>query len=68
MKISKEDLMAIKKTGESIFLNEVQSYYLLGNTNEYDKFEPTKLYDYEPTFDKPRKPFSYIRILLRKNI
>ena len=43
MKISKEDLMAIKKTGESIFLNEVQSYYLLGNTNEYDKFEPTKL-------------------------
>ena len=43
MKINKEDLMAIKKTGESIFLNEVQSYYLLGNTNEYDKFEPTKL-------------------------
>ena len=25
-------------------------------------FEPTKLYDYEPTFDKPRKPFSYKEI------
>ena len=25
-------------------------------------FKPTKLYDYEPTFDKPGKPFSYKEI------
>ena len=43
MEIKKEDLEAIKKTGESIFLNEIKSYFLLGNTNEYDNFEPTKL-------------------------
>ena len=43
MEIKKEDLEAIKKTGESIFLNEIKSYYLLGNTNEYDHFDPTKI-------------------------
>ncbi len=43
MEISKDDLMEIKKAGESIFLNELQSYFLLGNTNEYDNFEPSKL-------------------------
>ncbi len=43
MQISKEDLEMIRKSGESLFLNELKSFYLLGDTNEYDKFEPSKL-------------------------
>ena len=43
MEISKEDLESIKNAGISIFLNEIKSYYLLGNTNEYDSFEPSKI-------------------------
>ena len=43
MQISKEDLELIRKAGESLFLNELKSFYLLGNTDEYDAFEPQKL-------------------------
>lgn len=43
MEISKEDLESIRKAGLSIFLNEIKSYYLLGNTTEYDNFEPTQI-------------------------
>lgn len=43
MQISKEDLEMIRKSGESLFLNELKSFYLLGDTNEYDDFEPSKL-------------------------
>ena len=43
MQINKEDLELIKKAGESLFLNELKSFYLLGNTDEYDNFEPSKL-------------------------
>ena len=43
MEISKEDLESIKNAGISIFLNEIKSFYLLGNTNEYDSFEPTNI-------------------------
>ncbi len=43
MQISKEDLEMIRKSGESLFLNELKSFYLLGDTNEYDSFDPSKL-------------------------
>ena len=53
MEISKEDLESIQKAGVSIFLNEVKSYFLLGNTNEYDNFEPKKIaVNTCSTFDK----------------
>lgn len=43
MQISKEDMEMIRKTGESLFLNELRSFYLLGDTNEYDNFNPQSL-------------------------
>lgn len=53
MQISKEDLEIIKKAGESLFINELKSFYLLGDTDEYDNFEPSKLnYNGANDFDK----------------
>ncbi len=50
MEVTLEDLNEIKKAGESILVNELKSFYLLGNTNEYDKFDPQKL-DYKKCSD-----------------
>lgn len=53
MQISNEDLDMIRRSGESLFYNELKSFYLLGDTSEYDNFSPSTLnFSAASDFDK----------------
>jgi len=40
MEIDKKAIEELRESANIIMLNELKSYYLLGDTNEYDNFEP----------------------------
>ena len=52
----------IEKFISSVNKNNASVQLLIADQNEVGFLEPKKLYDYEPTFDKPGKTFSYKEI------
>jgi len=43
MEIDRKALESVKAAADSILINELKSFYLLGDTDEYDDFEPSKI-------------------------
>jgi len=43
MNIDKKEIEELKDSANAIMVNELKTYYLLGDTNEYDDFEPQKV-------------------------
>lgn len=47
MEIDKKAIEELRESANVIMLNELKTYYLLGDTNEYDDFEPKNVSDDE---------------------